>query len=161
MPKSKPIEYEIRNNYAVIKSTKNKEFLVDVDDLRLVKQFHWHISKNGYPVRNRDKKPLHRILINPSANQIVDHINHNKLDNRRGNLRISDYSVNGYNKRPKAGASGEPFVIYNKHNQYYNVVIDGKYVGGSYDLCKAIAIRNAELPKSKAYKYNMGVRKLI
>jgi hypothetical protein len=41
------------------------------------------------------------------------------------------------------------------------VVIDGKYVGGSYDLTKAIEIRNDHLRNSKAYKYNSEVRKII
>lgn len=159
--RTKEQHYRIKNGLVYVESTKGKTFIVDESDLEIVKKYHWHISKNGYPVRNTDKKPLHKILVATDKRHVVDHINRNKLDNRRCNLRVTDYSVNGYNKRMKAGRSGEPFIAYNTSTNYYQVVVDGEYIGGSKDLQKAIAIRNERLKKSKVYQYNSQVRELI
>lgn len=154
-------QYEIKDDLVYMESTKGKTFIVDKSDLDIVQKYHWHISKNGYVVRNSDKKPLHKILIPTDERHVVDHINQNRLDNRRCNLRVTSYSVNGYNKTIKAGKSGEPFIAYNAKAKYYSVVIDGKYIGGSNNLQKAIAIRNEHLKESKVYKYNLRARELI
>lgn len=44
---------------------------------------------------------LHRLIMNPKANEVVDHINGDKLDNRRENLRICSPAQNVANQRPK------------------------------------------------------------
>lgn len=157
--RTKEQKIEIKDGYALVECANGKKFVVDKSDIETVRAYHWHISRGGYPVTNDNKIPLHKILTNTDSKQIVDHINRDKLDNRRCNLRLADYSSNGYNKRIKAGKSGEPFITL--YDNYYRVVIDGKYVGGSYDLTKAIGIRNDHLRNSKAYKYNSEVRKII
>ena len=45
---------------------------------------------------------MHRYLLNAQDNQIVDHINGIKHDNRKKNIRITSYSVNNHNRRKKA-----------------------------------------------------------
>ena len=41
---------------------------------------------------------MHRFLLNPKKNEIVDHINHNRVDNRLFNLRICNAGINGHNQ---------------------------------------------------------------
>jgi hypothetical protein len=41
---------------------------------------------------------LHRLIMNPGPGEIVDHINGDKNDNRRSNLRNTTWSVNCVNK---------------------------------------------------------------
>jgi hypothetical protein len=54
---------------------------------------------------------IHRFLMNttkPSTGQfVVDHINHDRLDNRRENLRWESSSVNNHNRVKKKGASSQ------------------------------------------------------
>lgn len=147
-------DYSIQGNSSYV-SVKDKVFIVDKKDIPMISKERWHIGKNGYVTANSDKKYLHRLLLNPKAGEVVDHINGNRLDNRRENLRIADYSENGYNKRlSKDNKSGEFFISCNKTKDYYSVTIDGRYVGGSQNLDEAVRIRDEHLKKSKAAKYN-------
>lgn len=43
--------------------------------------------------------PLSRTIMNPPDNMVVDHINHNTLDNRRRNLRVITSQQNIWNSR--------------------------------------------------------------
>ena len=156
--KRKPLEYTIQDNAVMVICGKTC-FLVDVEDLDFVKRHGWHISKNGYVTRNSDKKTLHRLLMGADTSELVDHINQCKLDNRKCNLRFADYSINGYNKKITTGKTGEPYIAVSK--DYYSVTIDGRYIGGSYDLEKAKSIRDSKIKSSKAYKYNIKLKSYL
>lgn len=81
----------------------------------------------GYAGRGQNGKSrmmLHRVIIerlNPDGifeNQQVDHINRNKLDNRRENLRIATHSQNHANTGiRKDNSSGYKGVHWNKQSQ--------------------------------------------
>lgn len=56
------------------------------------------------------KQLLHRWIVNAPKNKIVDHINHNPLDNRRSNLRICTYFKNNANTLSNtSGVTGVSF----------------------------------------------------
>lgn len=86
--------------------------------------------------------------------QIIDHINGNKLDNRRSNLRFCTVAENSRNvslrKDNKTGYKG---VHYATHQKIYraSIKVDGKsiYLGGSKDINKAV-----ELYRQGAIKYH-------
>lgn len=72
-------------------------------------KFTWHYLKApkdsyGYavsstpPIRN---KKMHRVILSAKKGQMVDHINHNGLDNRRTNLRIVSATESNRNRRTK------------------------------------------------------------
>jgi len=44
---------------------------------------------------------MHREIINVEEGKVVDHINHNGLDNRKVNLRPATIAQNGWNRKPK------------------------------------------------------------
>lgn len=55
--------------------------------------------KNGYAFHRKLNKYIHR-LITEDQYQIVDHVNKNKLDCTRLNLRQSNYQLNKANSKP-------------------------------------------------------------
>lgn len=76
---------------------------IDEQDRDLVDKYTWGIDSNGYVGTNvrtltgQTRLLLHRLLMNPGE-LVVDHINRNKLDNRRCNLRVCTQSNNSHNK---------------------------------------------------------------
>lgn len=69
--------------------------LVDISKL-------YYDKSNGYVVVSpKPKTYLHRIVTEAKKGEIVDHINRNRLDNRKSNLRIVNHKLNSYNKTIK------------------------------------------------------------
>ncbi len=98
-------KYHINRNTVYIELQNGHEAIIDRADLMLVKNYHWYAKKdaNTYYVRasiGKGKKVLlHRYLLNPPKDLVVDHINGNGLDNRRKNLRFATHQENSFNKR--------------------------------------------------------------
>ena len=102
--------------------------LVDDEDYeRLQKDFNnmkWCVSKNRkglYAQKRVNKKIiyLHRYIMN-FPNEVVDHINHNTLDNRKNNLRITSNANNLRNGTVRTNnKSGITGVSYDKKRKKY------------------------------------------
>jgi len=83
--------------------TKGKFAIVDPDDYEMLSKYKWHVTKNGntfYAKRNaptrKDTTPIymHRLIIKVPPGLVVDHINHNGLDNRKANVRPATRAQN-------------------------------------------------------------------
>ena len=79
------------------------EALVDDEDWASLSVFSWHRNDNGYVVRG-DKSSgrltlvrMHRQILGAQKEQHVDHINGNRVDNRRSNLRFCTRTQNMWN----------------------------------------------------------------
>ena len=92
-----------------IKLTQNKFALVDDEDYEMVSGFKWHYD-NGYAkhhhyiktVKGRPitkKVFIHSLIMNTPKGMDTDHIDGNRLDNRRNNLRICTRRENGQNRK--------------------------------------------------------------
>lgn len=92
--------------------------LVDSSDLPVIKQITWRVGKNGYASgwHAGDFVLMHRLLTNAPAGICVDHINGNKLDNRRSNLRLVTHAENLQNRPslPRNNTSGHRGVSFSK-----------------------------------------------
>lgn len=93
---------------------------VDDNDFEYLNQWTWHYS-HGYAVRRiRDGKSkktiiMHRLILNAPGDFQVDHINGNKLDNRKENLRVCSASQNKSNvDAPSTNTSGYKGVSFHK-----------------------------------------------
>lgn len=133
------------------------ETLIDKEDIPKVINDKWCRDKNGY-VKNSKQGYLHRILLD-ETNLFIDHINGDKLDNRKRNLRICNNADNLKNrvKLPKNNTSGILGVRFREdRNKWYAEIQCNKekiYLGSFSSLEDAIKARlNGELEFFGKYK---------
>jgi hypothetical protein len=83
--------------------------VVDVADEELVCWHRWHLTPQGYAACGRHMN-MHRLLLQGQIGhgRVVDHINRDKLDNRRENLRVTTLARNGQNTGGRATWRGKP-----------------------------------------------------
>lgn len=84
--------------------TRGDVAIVDASDAGLAR-FRWHSDK-GYPRRRIGKAMvyMHALLCPTAPGFEVDHINGNRSDNRRSNLRAVTHRQNLLNVRPRCAA---------------------------------------------------------
>lgn len=145
-------EGEIKNGYALIPLTQGEKAIVDVEDYSELVKYNWAYGTDGYAVRNVRFKPnseqvsvrMHRQILNPPDEFVVDHINGNTLDNRRKNLRVCEHKENLRNRgTPANNTSGFKGVSWHSDSEKWvaNIKADGKpkYIG-TFD-CKVDAAK--------------------
>ena len=76
--------------------------LIDLEDIDRIKDYKWRMNDRGYvltDIKGTTKKiRLHRLIMDCPDDMVVDHINHNRLDNRKENLRVCTQHQNLMNK---------------------------------------------------------------
>lgn len=110
-----------------IKLTQGKTTKVSDEDYEELSQYKWYFKKQvdgngGYAARNtsyvkgepRTTIRMHRQLLQPEPHLEVDHINGDKLDNRRENLRLVNRSQNMWNRKKQKGTSKYKGVYWNR-----------------------------------------------
>lgn len=98
---------EKENTYSV-STIKGVNFIIDKNDYDKIKNYRWSINTQGYPeakIKNKRVK-LHRYLLDKEVwngyDEIIDHIDRNKLNNCRENLRITTQRENVKNSAMKS-----------------------------------------------------------
>lgn len=94
--------YNLNNKYGIGYVLNGEEFYFDLEDYDKIKDYYWLKNQDGYiytniPKGNGKKIYMHRFIINPEG-CLIDHINNNKSDNRKQNLRRVSYSQNMMNQ---------------------------------------------------------------
>lgn len=127
-------KYLLKNDYGIleIKSVVyGKHFvLFDLDDYDKLKNYTWRLlpDKNFntyYAVSGSRKNTLmHRVITDCNEDMVVDHQNHNGLDNRKENLRVCTRLENMQNQRyRKNNKSGYSNICFEKERNKWVVVI--------------------------------------
>ena len=117
--------------------------LIDAEDISRVNNEKWNLSKYGYAVSNNIR--LSRLIMNEKRDVDVDHVNGNKLDDRRKNLRSITHQQNCFNQRAKG------VYKYKNNKQYYakiNVDLGQIYLGSFNTFAEA---KHARLDAEKKY----------
>jgi hypothetical protein len=145
-------KYEVRGNITVIfiENRKGEKFetIVDTEDLaQLIElDYHWSLERsrfgakanyasasvyqgyqNGKLLSNKTYK-LHGVVMRAKPREVIDHINHEPLDNRKENLRIitikdNSKNRNGANSNNKSGYRN---VSLSKNEWVVQLQVEGK-----------------------------------
>ena len=95
---------------------------VDATDFEMLSHWKWCVNAYGYVRRGvrvggrQHDVVIHRQLMLPDPGQDVDHINGDKLDNRRANLRLCTRKENVQSRRKFRGTSQYKGVMWDKRN---------------------------------------------
>ena len=109
-----------------IQLTKFRYALVDDDDYERLNKHWWHVNSGGYAVRNTKQGVVHmhrEVCGTPPPGSVVDHIDGDRLDNRKENLRIATYQENAVNKHNRVKAvSGHRNVHWDSSRKLFKVI---------------------------------------
>jgi len=128
--------------------------IIDLDDINLIKNYKWNLLYNkdefGYGYASTSVNGvtllLHKLITHTNEDIIIDHIDCNKLNCRKNNLRIANKSKNSQNRKPPVtNTSGFTGVAWNKNrNRWYaGITLNRECInlGSSKSLEEAVIMR--------------------
>ncbi len=134
---------------------KGNPAVVDDADFELVNQYRWYTSMAGYATRVSNGKRIwmHRLINDTPRGYITDHINGNKLDNRRENLRTVTSTQNLYNNSAIKKTSKYKGVSWNTWAKAWKVTICSEGIRQFLGYFK--------IEEDAAKKYDQAVKQLF
>lgn len=131
-------EYEIEENGTVhVTLRSGDEMLCDLEDWERLRQYTWTKDAWGYSVASvkRKRKKFHVMTLGKREGYVIDHIDQNKLNNKKNNLRFVTKAGNSANsKLSKNNTSGIKGVVKCKNKWHAQIMVGGKNIHlGNYD----------------------------
>ncbi len=166
--KSKSNRIEFDSNLGCLKVYFNncdEYFLCDIEDRDIAEKYCWHKGSDGYVscnINNQGKYitvRFHRLVMEKYHDDlfdyIIDHRNHNKLDNRKSNLRKCTHSDNSKN-RIFNSTIGQRYITFDKRYMFFVVQISSDNVREYFNtLEEAISFRDNYLKEHPdEFRYN-------
>jgi hypothetical protein len=143
-----------------IKLTQGKFALVDDEDFEWLNRWKWHLNGQGYACRTvyvigsgrKNQKcnriRMHRLINNTPESFQTDHINRNRIDNRKINLRTVTDQENKFNLSLKINnTSGYRGVTWDKQTNKWMAQIAAS--GKNHKLGRFINIKDAIIARKK------------
>lgn len=130
-------DYVIKDNIAVINlynkyCNKIAEVVIDAEDIHKVKYFKWKLSNSGYAMNTPKYKAsnihMSHVILGVGNEVFIDHIDHNKLNNRKSNLRIVTKSQNQMNVNYKGVTKQNNGKYYAYIKIHQKMIILGVYI---------------------------------
>lgn len=122
--------------------------LVDEADYELVAAHRWRPQVRSVTVYARsidDGSFMHRLILSPGHGEVVDHVNHDGLDNRRSNIRICTPKENSMNRRPKPHSSSRYKNVTYRHGKWIAAsMMDGETYRLGHFVSEELAARVAD-----------------
>ena len=134
--------------------------LIDIDDIDKVREYKWRLHNDGYVSSSGSSIRLHRLIMDCPDDMVIDHINHDPLDNRKSNLRACTYQQNMMNHSLRANnSSGTTGVCWYKRTNKWKaeIKINNRTIHLGYyeDMNDAIQARKqAEIDYFGEYRSN-------
>lgn len=134
--------------------------IIDDRDFKWINSYRWNIDKDGYAIRFEcTKNTQRRILMSREimkcpVGEYIDHINGNKLDNRRHNLRICSRTENNQNiGKRRHNTTGFKSVYLDKRNSKFEayIGISKKHVHLDYFRTARDAAKRYDMAAIKNY----------
>lgn len=147
------------DDYAEVCIKENIKILIDLEDVEKVSKYTWFMM-GDYPGAhiNKTSISMHNYILNRNTTDrtiVCDHINGNKLDNRKSNLRICSVSENSFNtKNHREGKCGVRKHVQKGKYVFYQayISVDSKQINLGYFPSEFLA-RQAR--KEAEIKYNI------
>lgn len=129
------------------------KIMVDDEDFDFLSRFNWQAdpynSVSTHGDINTPRTLIHRLIMKPPKGVEIDHIDGNRLNNQKSNLRFATSAQNKINRGPrKDNKSGYKGVSWHKQRNCWTarIMVDGfyKHLGLFKDIKEA----------AQAYDYN-------
>ena len=127
----------IDGDIARVPISDTQEAIIDIADLHLVEGKRWTRTRPTGPcyavTRHRydgQVKPalLHRLILDAPPGYFVDHIDRDRLNNRRANLRLCNPTVNAINRSSAPNKTGFRGVWQHGRGYYASICVNRKKV---------------------------------
>lgn len=137
--------------------TKGKYAFIDAEDAERVLAFRWcvngdYVSRTRLASEDRERRRiyLHHFIMGEYEGMVIDHIDGDPLNNRRGNLLVATYEQNNNNRKP-LGQGREPW----KSPHHFIVPVNiGCHDSGTYErVLNQPHLPSIHQPPPKARRY--------
>jgi len=142
----------------IITLVRGQNVIVDADLFEELNKYRWFLANDGYARRTKEVAKIdgkrvvkaylmHREVLGTPRGMITDHINGNKLDNRKANLRVCTRSENAMNRStPSHNISGYKCIHWLSREKRWCVAVTGGkkkvHVGTYKNISEAVLARD-------------------
>lgn len=148
------------NGDAVILTNKKEEIIVDESNYYDLLKYSWFINRHGYAISydiNRNYINDRKLLKMPNhimkTDKIIDHIDNNRINNKKGNLRIVTIHQNTMNRSKSKNKSSQYIGVYlSKSNKWVSKIsLNGKTIFLGRFKCEIEAAEARDIATKKYF----------